>query len=479
MDSKQDNNKLRPMNDEQLPPELQWENMEAGIFHKMEALQAAASSDKNKKHRRRIWLVCLLLLGVLLSTLFLLNYEPASENTLDFTSSPAALDGCTDMEEKKEVSKVDQLPTTVTEQLTVAKLKATQAYVPQDNKQESVTAVEQNEEDSYAGNAVEIRETPSQDAPKLVSSEAFQQITDTKQASNMASAMRNTDDKPTIGSPNSALPTPVNQLVEYQVMIPVVSQTSKKEAALPIAVLPTEPSCPTFKTRSAQVWLTGGASWWRPGYGNTKPERAEFEQAILSAQGQFSYVQPVKKNLFLLIGLQYQQLESRLNWNTQIADYELTLEDTIIQIRRNVITGEESEIRGDVTLTVPAERQVQHFNSFSLLQVPLGIGKTWGKGRLQSHLLVGGVANLSFARRGRTLYQAELIDYDNSSSAIWTDKLSFSALCSGGLSYSITDRLGVVTVIQYQHSLSNWSTEEGITMRPSILNWSLGVNYSL
>jgi len=129
-------------------------------------------------------------------------------------------------------------------------------------------------------------------------------------------------------------------------------------------------------------------------------------------------------------------------------------------------------------LTVPAERQVQHFNSFSLLQVPLGIGKTWGKGSLQSHLLVGGVANLSFARQGRTLYQAELIDYDDASSTIWTDKLSFSALWSGGLSYRITDRLGVVTLLQYQHSLSNWSTEQGITMRPSIFNWSLGVKYS-
>ena len=477
MDSKQDNNKLRPQNEEQLPIELQWENMEANILLKMEALQAALPSNKKEKKRRRIFLVCLLLLGVLLSTLLILNDKPASENTVGIASSPTAPVERTDVEERKEVREADQLPTPITEQLTLTKPQASR--ILQDNKQENGEAVEQNEEGSYAGNAVEMRETPSQDTPKLVSSEAFQQTTAAKQANNVASVNLSTDETLTVDSPKSSSLTPVDLLVEHKVMTPVVAQTSEKEATLPAVKLPAESSCPTFKTRSSQLWLTGGASWWSAGYGNTKPERAEFEQAILSTQGQFSYVQPVKKDLFLLLGLQYQQLESRLNWNTQIEDYEITLEDTIIQIRRNAITGATTEIRGDVTLTVPAERKVRHYNSFSLLQVPLGIGKIWQNGSLQSHLLVGGVANLSFSKQGRTLYQAELIDYDYSSSTIWTDKLSFSAMLSGGLSYRITDRLGIMTVVQYQQSLSNWSTEEGITMRPSILNWSLGVNYSL
>lgn len=478
MDSK-DNNKLRPQDEEQLPVELRWENMEANILQKMEALQSTVPSDKNKKQRRRILLVCLLLLGVLLSALLILNDDPAAKDTVDVASSRTTPVERTDTEKGNEVNEADQLPTIIPKQPATTEPKTLRGNIPQGNQQAGGIGVEQNERNSHSGNTVEMLELPFKGTPKLASPEAFQQITSAKQANNLASTSLNTDKTPTVNLPNASSLTPVELLAEHEVIPPVVVQTPIQEVALPIVALSTEPSCPAFKTRSSQVWLTGGASWWSAGYGNTKPERAEFEQAILSSQGQFSYVQPVKKSLFLLVGLQYQQLENRLNWNTQIGDYELTLEDTIIQIRRNAITGEETEIRGDVTLTVPAERQVQHYNSFSLLQMPLGIGKTWGKGRLQSHLLVGGVANLSFSRQGRTLYQAELIDYDDSSSTIWTDKLSFSAMLSGGLSYRITDRLGLVTLVQYQHSLSNWSTEQEITMRPRILNGSLGINYSL
>ena len=477
MDSKQDNNnKLQPMNEEQLPLELQWENMEAGIFQKMETLQAAVPSDKNKKHRRGLLLLaCLLLAGVLMSTLFIFDYESAPENTTDFTSSPAETVERTDREETNGMTKTDQLPITITEQPTATEAKTIQTYTPKNNKQQNRITVEQSEENSYAEITVESLGTKAKYPQKTTtSSVAFEQITATKLENNVAPAMLNTDEKPTFSSPNSALLTPLDQLVGHKVTVPVVSQTSTKELALPIVSLPAKP---TAKPQPAQLWLTGGASWWSPGYGDTKPERAEFEQVILSYQGQFSYFQPLKKNLVLLVGIQYQQLENRLNLNTQ-EDYELTLVDTVIQIQRNAITGATTEIRGDVTLTVPAERKVQHFNSFSLLQVPLGIGKTWGKGSWQSHLLVGGVANLSFAKQGRTLYQAELIDYNDVSSSIWTDKLSFSAMLRGGLSYRITDRLSVVTLVQYQRSLSNWSTEQGITMRPNILNWSLGVNYS-
>lgn len=478
MDSKQDNNKLRPLKNEQLPIELQWENMEAGILNKMEALQSAVPTDKKEQPRRRILLICLLLLGVLLPTLFFLNHKPASENPVDFTSSPAVPAERTDLEEVNEVGKAAPLPTTATEQPAAAKANAPQAYVPLDNKQESRIAVEQNEAYSPTEIASALVETPSNDPKKPTSYVTAEHISVNKQESNVTSTMLNTDHQLKVSSTDPASLTPVDQLAERKEMTPVVSQSSKEEVVLPALALSTTAACPIFKTHSAQVWLMGGASWWSAGYGNTKPERADFEQTILSSQGQFSYVQPMKKDLFLLVGLQYQQLENRLNWDTQLEDYQLTLEDTIIQIRRNAITGATTEVRGDITLTVTAERKVQHFNSFSLVQVPLGIGKTWGKGSLQPHLLVGGVANLSFSKQGRTLYQAELIDYDDSSS-IWTDQLSFSAMLSGGLNYRITDRLGMMMVIQYQHSLSNWSTEQGITMRPSILNGSFGVNYSL
>lgn len=463
------------MNEEQLPVELQWENMEANIFLKMEKLQPVAPPDKDKKHRRMILLACLLLLGAV-STLFILNNESASENTTDFAASPAM---AVERMGVEEVNETEPMPATPAEQSTAAKAESPQAYTPQHNQQQSRRAVKQGGKSSDAAATLEWQETQSTYPRKSTSAEVFENATGTNQEGSEDLANPTTDEHPIIGSPNSSSVAPVAPLVAPQAMAPLVSQSSNKDAAHLTTTLPAESSCPIFKARSPQVWLTGGVSQWRAGYGSAKPERAEFESAILSYQGQFSYVHPVKKSLFLLAGLRYQQLESRLDWNTQIADYAVTLEDTIIQIRRNAITGEETQVRGDITLTVIAERKVRHFNSFRLLQMPLGVGKTWESGKLQSHVFVGGVASLSFSRQGRTLYQAAVVDYDDSSAAIWTDKLTLSAMLGGGLSYRVTNRLGVMTMVQYEHSLSNWSAEQGITMQPRMLSWSLGIHYAL
>ena len=204
MDSKQDNNnKLQPMNEEQLPLELQWENMEAGIFQKMETLQAAVPSDKNKKHRRGLLLLaCLLLAGVLMSTLFIFDYQSAPENTIDFTSSPAETVGLTDREETHGMTKTDQLPITITEQPTATEANAIQTYTSKNDKQQNRITGGQSEEGSFAKIAVASLDTKTKYPQKTTtSSVAFEQITATKLENNVAPAMLNKDEKPTISSP--------------------------------------------------------------------------------------------------------------------------------------------------------------------------------------------------------------------------------------------------------------------------------------
>lgn len=482
MDSKQDNtNKMSQLNNDQLPDELLWENMEAGIFHKMEALASTPSPAKNKDHKLRILLgLLLLLLGIILSSLYYSSNQADSQITTELAQShsyPAVtkLPAETDRAIKEARVPASTAPLNIDVQSEVS-----QAYSPQHDTKENTATVDSKKNPSQTEKQIAWPETPTSSEGKITNAVDFSQNSlHAKQETNDDAELTIVEKLSPISSPHSPVPAAVNPLASQYEIFPVVSQIIKKDTGATLTISPVEPANPIRKNRPTQLWFTGGASWWREGYSSTKPERAAFEQTIVSHQGQFSYVKPLKHNLILLTGLQYQKLESRLNWNTLIPNFEVTLEDTIVQIQRNAITGEVNEIRGDVTLEVTANRQVQHYNSFSVLQVPFGMGKTWEGSSLQAHLLVGGVANISFSDKGRTLYQTELIEYNSPSADFWTDNFKFGAILSGGLSYRITEKFGLISLFQYQHSLSNWSQEQGIVMRPRILNVSVGVKYSL
>ncbi|MEL6836055.1 MAG: hypothetical protein AAFP77_23865 [Bacteroidota bacterium] len=507
MDSKHNNDKLRPLENEHLPPELQWENMEAGILRKMEELQAAKTGVAKKGRGRWGFLALLLLIGMTVSVAVYFMGQSTVANADKGTSVPGP-----SAEAMKEPNENNVL-TTVSTRAEAAEQTSAQALTAEAGEEDLQATEEQFDKvvrfnQKYNGHEVEVGsyQLPyDASLENLATNRTVDEALTTENDLQPTSAdaevqlmLNPVNDKPVTpteqdvasGSETDqatitsrAADAIVMQLPANGSILPLVSQSKQTTSDL-LTHKGTERTvnCPNLSSpqTTSEIWLSGGASWWSAGYGNTRPERAEFEEAILSYQGQISYVQPLKKDYLLLIGIQYQQLESRLNWNDLIEDFEVTLEDTVIQIRRNVITGVETEVRGDVTLIVPAERRVQHFNSFTLIQVPLAIGKSWGKGNLQSHLLLGGIANLSLSRQGQTLFQAELVDYDDDNGPeIWSSKLGFGAMLSGGLSYRLTDRLGLLTTLQYQRSLTNWSVEDGVRMRPSILNWSFGVRYSL
>ncbi|MEL6356310.1 MAG: hypothetical protein AAFQ37_05175, partial [Bacteroidota bacterium] len=104
MDSKRSKKEeLWPLEDEQLPVELQWENMEAGILQKMEELQSATASD-NKKRRRRWWLFSFaLLLGALIPTVLLINRLTVDENSQATTLAPRGASETFNVEEGNEL----------------------------------------------------------------------------------------------------------------------------------------------------------------------------------------------------------------------------------------------------------------------------------------------------------------------------------------------------------------------------------------
>ena len=180
-----------------------------------------------------------------------------------------------------------------------------------------------------------------------------------------------------------------------------------------------------------------------------------------------------------MIGIQYQQMESRFDWTGIIPDYQLTLTDTILEISTDAFTGEQTEIRGDVNLSVYAERKIRHFNRTRIFQIPFAVGKAWisKSEKLQLDVLVGGSFNIMSNNAGRTFYQGGIQNYNSSSNNFLSKKMKFNTLLGGRLTYYLNSNLGIMTGFQFQKSISNWSIEQDIKVRPSWVNLSLGLAY--
>lgn len=225
--------------------------------------------------------------------------------------------------------------------------------------------------------------------------------------------------------------------------------------------------------------LEGGVNLWTEGYGNSMSDREQYETPIPSFQLQGSYMKGLKGGYFIMAGLQYQQLESRLDYSNTIEDYQITLEDTIVEIRKNSLTGMETLIRGDAVQSVRAERIVRHFNRTQLFKTSLAIGKQWRFNAFQTDVYLGGALNGIVRNQGRMFFDNEIINYEGTTNPAFHNQWRVDGMAGARVHYFLYDRMGITTGIQAQRSLMNWSTQEGVRLYPLSVSLQVGVSYSL
>lgn len=432
-----------------LPPELNWDQMEAGILKKMEELRAEVAPQRKNGLNRG------LLAGILLLLLI---------GTCTFVERQS---GTSLFSSKKEKNAAEQgfLPMPATPQ-------------PANKKQvQPEVCPEEKEPQKTTTNSSILQKSPAQP------------ITSTTSFTNNWKRPTFIPQPPTPASPQEplkteSLPEPQawGQVPAIQTLPgkPITWQTNltlgnSSDQAGPLAAPTAPPTKPAADRK--QLAFLGGLSFWDMGYGQTPPERATFEQSLLSYQAQLNYTHPLKKGFLLMAGLQVQQLNSHFEWSTDLENYTIILQDTIIQVQANSLTGQQNIVRGDVELTVNATRNVRHFNQMRLYQIPLAIGKSWRVQRWQMDLLVGGTMTIFSENKGRSLYQGQLIDYNGASTPLLNNQWQVQALAAGRMSYFFSDHLGIQAGLQFQKSLTNWSLESGVTMRPWLVGGELGLVY--
>lgn len=450
-----------------LPPELDWEQMESGILNKMEALQPSVKTVGDTSRNRK--------LTVGASFILLLLFIP-------FICHRANL------------NKVQNTPI-VSQNSSDKKTSAPQNSATANT---SISELATSDDESSNNDADLIKDKIN----KFNSNPLYPTINNVEEKyAHAKNELFNSTELVNSKEPNKQLNPKINideniaPLVSYNnnniariesipAFLPARKVFLKTKAT--VLLLPYNDSVFTLKSQEIpsrlvqgvkQIIFLSGLSMSGMGYGNNKPERHSFEKNIPSFSVQINYVQPLKNNFSFLVGLQYQQFENRLNKRESLDDHIITLADTILQVQNNSLTGQQNIVRGDAEVTVTAERNIRHYNKTQIYQIPLAVGKKWSFQKWEANIFIGGAFNIYTQNKGRTLYQNEIYDYDGASTGFMNNQWKINAMASGRLTYKINQSIGITSGLQFQKSISDWSREEDVVMRPQLINMELGMNY--
>lgn len=226
-----------------------------------------------------------------------------------------------------------------------------------------------------------------------------------------------------------------------------------------------------------QLCIETGIVFWRTGSKQKLPERNQYEHNLPSYQIQGLYKWSMGSQTFLLTGVQYQRLNSQLNYRSTIPNYLLVLTDTVIRINRNVTTGEIEKVYGNVEQFVEADRLVVHHNTTDLFKILLGGGKEWNSNDFKTEIFGGLTLNTAAINRGRTVINSEIITYEGNSSGLINNRIYAEIFGGGRLQYRVNPHVSISSGLQFQQSLKNWSDIQNGVMYPFSVGFNFGMHY--
>lgn len=498
-----------------IPKELEWENMEKGIFDKMEAMEKAELSKNKGGFVKRGYILLALLLGSLLivGSLILQNTNFIGKEK-GLSVSPQELNEAEALKEKinKPLNNDSEKQNIPSEEVKNQKRnKATTSPLVIDNSltnganiDTNKSSVKPNPETTYKKQSTIGNVTKSQSAGNQ--QQDFQGQKSAAKTTIMASyatygkdSARVTQKKTTTQNRGNsrlynALDTssayPQGRLNNEELTNGLVLaskepigetekvDTTNSNATNKLAAQLTAEEQASFNAGEHLI-LEGGITYWGDGSGQSIPNKNRYEKPLLSFQIQGNYMRGLKNNFFFMTGFQYQQLESRFEYSTTIPDYVITLRDTVVQVRKDMVTGRQEKIYGDVQQTVEAGRNVVHYNTTRLFKVSLAAGKSWRLKTIQTDFYLGGTLNAMANNKGKTLYMDEVLRYNGDANTTIDNSLLLEAFAGARIHYFIDPRVAFTVGFQVQKSLMNWSTLENARLYPISAGFQLGISYKL
>jgi len=466
-----------------VPPELDWENMQEGIFQKMEKLENSGNQRKSYLIRALIVIVILLLIQFVCSPFSFERNEEATKGSALMT----------DKQERKNSNESD-----VEEYKKELKPNENNAY--EDKNVNNNTVYTKNQLTGKQSNArvaastISNRDIESDSNDPRNLSLQINSENQSKAFGSLASSSNlynsNTEETSTLNKEQNEIIETFQSRNNNAIHIKAVPQLSLIEgisAGLEYEILyarnmPSGFSHITENTNQEvqkTLIMAGGATYWLEGFGSAKPQRQAYESPVMSYGTSLAYMHRFANKIELFIGLQYSKLESRFDYEQKLENYTVTIKDTLVEVQNNLITGRESFVRGDVEVPVDAKRVVRHYNSIEIIQFPFALGRSFSMNKLEIGIYGGGSLNIQTSAQGKSLFNDSITEYASQDELLISKDLKFSGMLYGRLAYSLSERVSLSLNLQLQRSLTDWSLEDEITMRPVIFSSMLGFEFRL
>lgn len=195
----------------------------------------------------------------------------------------------------------------------------------------------------------------------------------------------------------------------------------------------------------------------------------ELEAISFGMEGKFQ----LKKKLFLTAGVEYMQYNERFLLD-EANPITREIEGTKY-IVENPNTEEVEEISGLITQEGSFVYNVQHFNAYKQINLPIGLGLSLGSKKVNLDLSAGTILNLRSRKVGR-----EWLDEVVASEEVnlYNQNLGLSIFAQTDLNFRLGNKLNLQVSPHIRKSMTNWSVRDGVEQKPLTYGIRTGLNFA-
>ncbi|MEM1214316.1 MAG: hypothetical protein AAGJ82_01430 [Bacteroidota bacterium] len=474
-------------NQQGLPPELAWEQMEEGILTRLDELAADQSSSSPKRYW--FWLGLLLLTGIFAGYWLTSSNPPATAPSVDETSAIAASNSLlnqqptTHDEVETTTDLVDKLANTAPKRLTVPKSNLATTFSLNKAVTSTVPTLHPSLSNSIKTSAATRSQSPLAglrssrlgteiQRPPLPFARMNTPPISLSSSANYEQAPR--DESASVVS-SSAIPTPLLPQLPTEQLISNSTRPS----------LPQKPSLLTDLPGVHSRWsvaLAGGANYWQP---NTSllnpPVGLKFaEEGLLGYNIAANVHYDLTSRWQLSSGIDYVANDTRFDYNS--------VRDTsaMEMVTYRLLNASSGEVLGLDSVAVEAtgtvSRRLVAYNAYRQWSVPVIVTYNWlVRDRLKLGVGLGLQYTVFSKVEGRTL----LTDATQEDAYLPVEMTEALVSLSGHLSwlgqlrlnYQLADRWSVNLATQVRQGWSDIQTQSGITSKPRLALARLGLQY--
>jgi len=231
--------------------------------------------------------------------------------------------------------------------------------------------------------------------------------------------------------------------------------------------------------KAMRFGVEAGINLWTDVSNSVIWSKESFTTPQVSSQIQGYFQRDISPSIFVITTAQFRQFNSRLNYKTTITDFNLVLTDTVIQVNRNLLTGELVKIYGDVNELTEAERLVIHHNTSNTYNFSLGFGNSFQYKYFQADLYYGLALNGFSSHSGRIVLNGDVISYGQGQNNIVNTQLALDLLTGVRIHYAVNSTLSLTSAINIQQNITNWSTIDSRKLYPISAGLNVGISYRL